>query len=339
MRRLQLAHLPTPLVKPARLAHALGLDLWVKRDDASGGVEAGNKIRKLEFLLGDALERGADTVITCGGIQSNHARATAVLATTLGLRTRLYLRVQGLADDGGEGVAPNEVHAPLTGNVLIDRLVGAELRLITAATYRRRDELMQQAAAELRAEGARPYVVPEGGSNGLGALGYVEAMAEVRRQLDQGEGGGKPFDLIIHACGSGGTAAGCALGARRHRVADAVCAMAVCDDSATFERRIAAIIAEARALDPTLGEPARWWVDDGAKGPAYGVSTPEQRTCMVETARLSGLVLDPVYTGKAMHGLWQRRRADELEARRILFLHTGGLPGMLAQGESFAADV
>ena len=340
MRRLQLAHLPTPLVKPARLARALDLDLWVKRDDATGGAEAGNKIRKLEFLLGDALERGADTVITCGGIQSNHARATAVLAAALGLRAVLYLRVPGLEDDGGgEGVAPTEQYAPLAGNVLIDRLVGAEIRLITAATYANRDPLMQRAAEELRAAGARPYVVPEGGSNGLGALGYVEAMAEVRRQLDEGEGGGAPFDLVIHACGSGGTAAGCALGARRHRVAEAVCAMAVCDDAPTFERRISAIIHQARTLDASLEEPARWWVDDSAKGPAYAVSTPEQRTTMVETARLSGLVLDPVYTGKAMHGLWQRRRAGNLGAHRILFLHTGGLPGMLAQGSSFAAEV
>ncbi len=340
MRRLRLAHLPTPLVQPERLARALGLDLWVKRDDASGGPEAGNKIRKLEYLLGDALERGADTIITCGGIQSNHARASAVLAATLGLKVVLFLRLPGLEDDdGGRGIPPTDELAPLVGNLLLDRLLGADIRLISPASYQRRDAILQQAADELGDQGAKPYVVPEGGSNGLGALGYVEAMAEVRRQLDAGEAGGKPFDLIVHACGSGGTAAGTALGAQLHGVAEAVCAMAVCDDSATFERRIGTIIAESRGIDPTLGEPVRWWVDDSAKGPAYGVSTPEQRACMVETARLSGLVLDPVYTGKAMHGLWQRQRAGELAAERVLFLHTGGLPGLLAQGSSFAAEV
>ncbi len=193
--------------------------------------------------------------------------------------------------------------APLEGNVLVDRLVGAEIRLITPATYRDRNAVMASAAAELRAAGKRPYVIPEGGSSGLGSLGYVEAMAEVRRQLDQGLAGGKPFDVIVHACGSGGTAAGVALGAAAHGVAAEVRAMAVCDDAATFEAIIARIIGEARALEPGLTGLARPVVDDRAKGPAYAVSTPEQRRKIVEVARLSGLILDPVYTGKAFAGL------------------------------------
>lgn len=329
-RRAPLAHLPTPLQRPARLAEALGVDLYVKRDDMTAGAEAGNKIRKLEYLLGAALDAGADCVITCGGLQSNHARATALLGASVGLRSVLMLRTAA----GVDGGAP-----PLEGNVLLDRMVGAEIRLITPDQYRDRAALMEAAAAELRAEGRRPYVIPEGGSNGLGALGYVRAMEEIRRQLDVGLGGGRPFDVIVHACGSGGTAAGVALGAARHGVAAEVRVMAVCEDAPTFERIIAGIVDEARALEPSLGPPARVVVDERAKGPAYAVSSPEQRERMVAAARLSGLILDPVYTGKAFSGLVDMADRGELAGKRVLFLHTGGLPGLLAQGATFAGEV
>lgn len=327
-RRLSLAHLPTPLQRPRRLAEALGIDLWVKRDDMTGGAEAGNKIRKLEHLLAAAVSEGADTVITCGGIQSNHARATSLCAASLGLRPVLYLRV---AD-------PSRPPSP-EGNVLLDRMAGAEIRLITPEQYRDRNAIMERAAAELRAAGGKPYVIPEGGSNGLGALGYVRAMEEVRRQLDLGLAGGKPFDLIVHACGSGGTAAGVALGAARYQVAGEVRAMAVCDDAPTFEQIIRRIMEEARALDPALHAPTALVVDERARGPAYAVSTPEQRRRMVAAARLGGLVLDPVYTGKAFAGLWDMAERGEIAGRRVLFLHTGGLPGLLAQASAFGDDL
>jgi D-cysteine desulfhydrase len=223
--------------------------------------------------------------------------------------------------------------------VLLDRLVGAEIRLITREQYGDRDRLMDEAAAELAAAGQKAYVIPEGGSNGRGALGYVTAMAEVRDQLGHGVAGGAPFDLIVHACGSGGTAAGVALGAAAYGVAREVRAMAVCDDAATFEARIAGIVAEARALVPALPEPARLVVDDRSKGPAYAVSTPEQRRLMARVARESGLVLDPVYTGKAFLGLARMAEAGELAGARVLFLHTGGLPGLLAQGTTFAGEI
>src|SRR5262249_11883505 len=145
-----LAHLPTPLTRPKRLAEAMGIDLWVKRDDMTGGPEAGNKIRKLEFLLADALEKGADTVITCGGIQSNHARATALLAASLGLSAVLYLRVTDPASMPEEGAPyrPLDPDAVVVGNVLLDRLAGAEVRLISPAQYRERAEVMRTAADE-----------------------------------------------------------------------------------------------------------------------------------------------------------------------------------------------
>jgi D-cysteine desulfhydrase len=335
--RLPLANLPTPLERHERLGSELGIQLWVKRDDASAGVEAGNKIRKLEFLLSDAVERGSDTVITCGGEQSNHARATAVAAARLGLRTVLVLRSNGLEDDDeGRGVAP-QAASPRSGNLLIDFLVGAEIRFITPASYRRSNDVMAALAQRLRDDGAKPYVIPEGGSNGLGALGYVEAMAEIRAQLDSGLAEGKPFDLIVHACGSGGTAAGTILGAGRHRVAEEVWPMAVCDDAASFEQRIAAIMDECRALAPELDAAAAWHVDDSALGPAYGVMSLEQQQRLVAVARRSGLVLDPVYSGKAFAGLCDRCDAGGLFGKRVLFLHTGGLPGLLAQNSTFSA--
>jgi D-cysteine desulfhydrase len=326
--RVRLAHLPTPIVQPKRLGDALGLDLWVKRDDATGGAEAGNKIRKLELLLAAAVAEGADTVVTCGGIQSNHARATALCAAALGLRAVLYLRTP-----------TPERGAPLAGNVLLDRLAGAEIRLITPETYRDRERVMAEARAELAAAGRRAYVIPEGGSNGRGALGYVLAMEEVRRELDRGLAGGAPFDVVVHACGSGGTAAGVALGAAHHAVARRVLAMAVCDDAPTFERIVTRIVGEARALAPELGEPAELTIDERAKGPAYAVSTVEQRALVARVARESGLVLDPVYSGKAFAGLAELAQRGELRGARVLFLHTGGLPGLLAQGESFADAV
>jgi D-cysteine desulfhydrase len=330
--RIALAHLPTPLERHPRLAESLGVDLWVKRDDATLGAESGNKVRKLEYLLADAQARRADVLVTCGGIQSNHARATALLGARLGLRAVLLLRVTDPVDDVRRAI---DTHPE--GNVLLDRLAGAEIRLITPAQYRERAALLAETARELEGQGARPYVIPEGGSNGVGSLGYVRAMREIRHQLDLGLGGGRPFDAIFHACGSGGTAAGVALGASKWEVAEEVCAMAVCDDAATFQARIATIVDEMRSIEPTLGRAARLVVDDGSKGPAYGVASEAQKRVIVDVARKSGLVLDPVYTGKAFAGLAAACERGELSGKRVLFLHTGGLPGLLAQGGELAS--
>lgn len=333
--RLTLAHAPTPLESGARVLQALGLaerrvDLFVKRDDMTGGVEAGNKIRKLEFLVADALEKRATTLVTCGGIQSNHARATAVVAAKLGLASVVLLRT---TDD-----ELDVAKVPPTGNLFLCRLVGADVRLITVAQYRERNALMRSVAAELAAKGARPYVIPEGGSNGVGSLGYVEAMREVRAQIDGGLAGDRrAFDVVLHACGSGGTAAGVALGASAFDVAREVRPMAVCDDKRTFEETIARVVTEARAADPSLGEPAPVSVDDRERGPRYGVASAEQEALIGEVARASGWVLDPVYTGKAFAGFVRLAREGALDGKRVLFLHTGGLPGLLADSASLRA--
>ena len=193
----------------------------------------------------------------------------------------------------------------------------------------------------LRLEGARPYVIPEGGSNGLGALGYVDAMREVRQQLDAGLGGGPAkFDVVVHACGSGGTAAGIALGVSDAGVARRVMPVAVCDSAAYFEAAIARITADARLHAPELTDPAPTTVDESARGPGYGLMNDAQRAMLVHVARISGVVLDPVYTGKAFVGLANAVRDGGVpRGSRVLFVHTGGLPGLLAQGDAFEREL
>jgi D-cysteine desulfhydrase len=317
LHKLRLAHLPTPLWRNDGLDALVGTEVWVKRDDMTGGVEAGNKIRKLEYLLGEAKARGAAAVVTCGGLQSNHARATAILARQLGMRAVVLLRCSASLPPSTE-----------RGNAFLDALVGAEVRFITAEQYRERDALMADAAADLERAGEPAYVIPEGGSSGLGALGYVDAMAELREQLDAGSSGApRDFDVVVHACGSGGTAAGVALGAARSAIAPRTWAVAVCDDRAYFDAVTTKLIADARRLNPQLGSPNELEILDRFKGPAYGVLSDEQARFIVKVARTSGLVLDPVYTGKALFGL----ASVAQKPRRALFIHTGGLPGLLAQ--------
>ena len=342
--RLHLVHGPTPIVRLPALDDIVGTEIWIKRDDATAGAESGNKIRKLEFLLADAREKGARVVVTCGALQSNHARATALTCAQLGLRSILLLRV---ADPERARAAPLE----LGGNVLLDRLAGAEIRFVSPQEYRERGGLLEQARADSDDRGLRAYIIPEGGSNGLGSLGYVEAMREVKQQMHLGlAGDGSPFDVVAHACGSGGTAAGVGLGAAHYGVAHETWAFAVCDDRDYFRKTIARIAIESRGYMSSLpeiafvepGSPesvapdgtARIVVDDRAKGPAYGSMNDAQKRFLVRVARAAGLVLDPVYTGKALFGVAQAVERGEIrQGSRVLFLHTGGLPGLLAQGE------
>jgi D-cysteine desulfhydrase len=321
--RLGLAHTPTPLWRHPALDALVGTEVWVKRDDMSSGAAAGNKIRKLEYLLAAARDARADVVLTCGGAQSNHARATALLARGLGMDAVLLLR----SDD--------PAREPVIGNLFLDRLTGAEVRWVSRAEYAERDAHLARAADELRAAGRTPYVIPEGGSNALGALGYVHAMRELRQQLDLGLAGGTPFDAVVHACGSGGTAAGCALGASAFAVAARVIAIAVCDDRDYFAERIARVISDMRSLCGGLPPPVPVDVQDAFKGPAYGVASDEQIDFIVRVARETGMVLDPVYSGKALFGLARLVGENRPERpRRVLFIHTGGLPGLLAQAST-----
>jgi D-cysteine desulfhydrase len=314
--RVMLARLPTPLEASRVLGARLGIELWWKRDDLTGAELSGNKVRKLEFLLADAEAAGADTVITCGGEQSNHCRATALAAARRGLRSVLLLRVPDPA-------AP----PPVEANSLLGRLAGADVRYLSVEEYRRRDEIFARVSEELRRAGRRPYVIPEGGSNAVGAWGYIQAVAELATQL-----GGVPATLV-YAAGSGGTGAGIELGIRRAGWTGArALGFAVCDDRATFQSQIARIAAEASRryqLDVDI-DPQSIAIIDKYIGPGYAQSTPDMLAAIVDVARAEGIVLDPVYTGKAFFGLMQElaQGSDEISGE-VVFVHTGGIYGLL----------
>jgi D-cysteine desulfhydrase len=288
----------------------------VKQDDETGSVLSGNKVRKLDYLFGEARDQGADLVITCGAVASNHCRATAAAARRLGLDSILYLRG---ADPGTRD-----------GNLMVDAMVGAELRFITPAEYARRGEIMAAAAAEARAAGRRPYVIPEGGSNACGALGYLACIEEIIAQSDPGAP--FPFDHLVVAVGSGGTLAGLIMGVKRRGIPLVTWGVNVCDSAAYFTGRVLEIAAEFRERYPEIAASfAPVTADDvrileGYKEPGYGQAAPEVMALIREAARTEGLFLDPVYTGKAMHGLiTEARRGRFGERGRVLFLHTGGI--------------
>lgn len=343
--RLNLAHLPTPVTPLTRLLPALrstlrpelpGRDLprlLLKRDDLTGAALSGNKIRKLEYLLAEAQSQGADVVLTCGGAQSNHCRATALAAAGIGLRSVLFLRT---AD-------PAAPPAP-SGNLLLDRLCGAEVRFITPAQYRDRAAVLAAAAEELRGAGRRPYIIPEGGSNALGSLGYVDAVAELAHQLDPALRE-RPLTLLC-AVGSGGTLAGLCLGVAVHGLPWRVVGVNVCDDRAYFQRACAAILDEAAGrfglpeAAALAARPDAIDVRDGYVGRGYALSRPEELALLREACRSEGVVFDPVYTGKALAGLvGELCRDPGALGEDVVFFHTGGIFGLFDRdkGDEVAA--
>jgi D-cysteine desulfhydrase len=326
--RVSLARLPTPLERSPRLGPELGLELIYKRDDLTGLELSGNKARKLELLVADAIAQGADTLVTCGGAGSNHCRATAFSAARLGLGCAVLLRVADPAHP-----------PPLDGNALLDALAGATIRWVSHEEYRRRAEVMASVADELRAGGRRPYVIPEGGSNAVGSLGYALAMEELLAQLPEAWRDGPV--TIVYAVGSGGTGAGIELGVRAVRwQAARPLGFAVCHDAAYFRGVITAICADARRRFPALPEVRAEEVslDDGSVGPGYALATDEGLDMIRRAARLDGVLLDPVYTGKAMLGLSRRARAaGGLPGRRVVFVHTGGAFGVFPFAEQLVS--
>ncbi len=312
--RVDLARLPTPVEPLPGLSDELGIQLFVKRDDLTGAAISGNKVRKLEFLMADALAREADVVITCGGADSNHCRATAVAARRLGLDVELMLR--GLAAAGGQG------------NLFLDRLLGATLHDLTPSEYGRRDQHMQRRAEALAAEGRRPYVIPMGGSSPLGALGYVRCAEEIA--ADQ-RAHGTRFDVIVSATGSGGTLAGLLAGGEVYGLTERIIGVPVSDDGAHFQRVVGALLGGLRDLYmPGLRVQAEAsHFRDGLVGEGYGSATDEDLRRLREVARRTGLLLDPVYTNKAFGGLVSMVESGEIvRGERVLFVHTGGLFGL-----------
>jgi D-cysteine desulfhydrase len=324
--RLELAHLPTPLQPCLRIGARLDVDLHVKRDDLTGLETSGNKIRKLDFLMAQGAERGASAVLTCGANGSNHARDAAAAAVRLGMKPFLLLR----------GTPPPPSVAP-DGNLFLDRVLGATIEFIPSEAWPDRDALLERWAERLRVQGETPYVIPEGGSNALGSLGYAVAVEEL---LEQAGRRGIDVRCAVHACGSAGTAAGIALGfAACGRPDVDVVSVAVCDDRAYFDRKIGAILDESVRLGfatPAVRARARWRVLEGYKGRGYALTTREELLDLVAVAREEGLLLDPVYTGKAFRGLVGLARARQTpQDGATVFFHTGGTFGLFTARDDF----
>jgi len=314
---ISLALLPTRIEKPPRLAADLKeVELFIKRDDLTGCLNSGNKIRKLEFVLAEALNQEADTLITCGGIQSNHSRATASVAARYGLQCVLFLK-------GKE--TPS-----VEGNLLLDRLLGAEINVISEEEYLQVDNTMAREAQRLRSLGRKPYVIPEGASNWLGAMGYVRAAEEIRNQLDAT---GISVDFIVSACGSGGTYAGLLIGKKIFGLKARLLAINVCQTPQHFKEKIHAICLEANSrLNLGLSvEKGEIEVVGGYVGDGYARPYPQVIKLIRRMARTEGIILDPVYTGKAMHGLLDLVSSGKIPKKsRVLFIHTGGIFSLFA---------
>ncbi|XP_050219154.1 bifunctional D-cysteine desulfhydrase/1-aminocyclopropane-1-carboxylate deaminase, mitochondrial [Mercurialis annua] len=309
---------PTPIHRWHLPNLPSGTEVYLKRDDLSGMQLSGNKVRKLEFLMADAVDKGADCVITIGGIQSNHCRATAVAAKYLNLDSYLILRTSKLLVDQDPG---------LTGNLLVERLVGANVQLISKEEYSQLGSvsLTKILQEKLQKEGRKPYVIPVGGSNPMGTWGYVEAIREIEQQV-QASSGTLKFDDIVVACGSGGTIAGLALGSWLGTLKAKVHAFSVCDDPDYFYNFAQELINGLEA-----GVNARDIVNvQNAKGIGYAMNTSDELQFVKEIAAATGVVLDPVYSGKAVYAMMKdmAEAPKKWEGRKVLFVHTGGLLGL-----------
>jgi len=305
MTAISLAHLPTPLERADRLGRALGLEpgrLWIKRDDCTGLATGGNKARKLELLVADALATGCDVLVTAGGPQSNHARTTAAAAARAGLDCVLAFN-----DD-----AP----ARTEGNQLLDIVLGAERRFMGKIPMDDLNRVVDDIAAELREAGREPYVIPIGGSSPLGASAYVTAANEIVQAL------GHEDVAIVTATGSGGTHSGLAARLGHEKVVG-VDVGAIADPASTV-RRLTGEVAALAGLPAPIGDPRLLRDQVGA---GYGAPTAACREAIRLVARSEGVLLDPVYSGKAFAGLMSLLDAG-VESRAVVFLATGGAPAL-----------
>lgn len=322
--RLRLANTPTPFHSLDRLSEDLGGPrIWIKRDDLTGSLLSGNKIRKLEFVVAQALADGCDTLITCGGVQSNHCRATAVVAAQLGLEACLILR---------EDIAP-----AADGNLLIDYLVGANVQVVSKQEYQQNlHGLFRHWQAHYAAQGRKAFVIPTGASDEIGVWGYVATCEEL--QQDFSNAGIQPRHIVV-ATGSGGTQAGLTAGSKLFDLTASVVGMAVCDSEVYFKNKVRQDLEKWKqryAVDCDIDKLAIATNADYI-GPGYGVATGDVYDTIEYLARREGIILDPVYTGKAFHGLLEQIRAGHYSGEQdIVFVHTGGLFGVFPHREKFS---
>lgn len=322
--RLKLAQLPTPLEPLDRISAEIGGPrIWLKRDDLSGGATTGNKVRKLEFTLAEAINAGCDTVITCGGLQSNHCRATAILGAKLGLKVHLVLR--------GEAEALPE------GNFFLDRLVGAQISCYSLAEYLANlDTILNDTKQYYAEQGRNAWIIPTGASDAVGVWGYIACAAEL--QQDFQDHGIQP-GAIVHATGSGGTQAGLTAGASLFELNAAVYGINVCDDEAYFLHKVRQDLLDwkQRYQQSLAVDTLPINVIDGYVGPGYAKAGQDVFDTIEWVAQREGVIFDPVYSGKAFDALVKeiRRRRFQQEAD-IVFVHTGGIFGVFPYRERFS---
>lgn len=323
MNKLDLAFLPTPIQHLDRLSAEWGVDLWIKRDDLTGLETSGNKIRKLEYTVAKAIEEDSQVLITCGGIQSNHCRATAAVAAKLGLGSHLVLRI--------------DEEPPVEGNYLLDKILGAQVTLISRTDYsERRTEIMEGIREEYAAQGIKAYVIPEGASDGVGNFGYINAVREIGQQEKEL---GIHFDTLVCAVGSGGTYSGLYLGTKLYQTDQTVLGFNVCDDEEYFLNVCSHISQDTVKILKSDLEVKRdeMHIIDGYVGLGYAISKEDELRFITEVARKEGVILDPVYTGKALYGFWQELQKGHLpEVQHVLFMHTGGIFGLFPKQEQIA---
>ncbi len=308
--RVSLALLPTPIVKLERLSREIGVELYVKRDDLTGLLESGNKVRKLEFLVGEALAEGADTLITCGTRQSNCCRAVAAVAARLGMRAVLVVA----------GARP----PVYDGNLLLGRLLGAEVRYLPAGQLARAAEVMAAVADEVRRAGRRPYVIPESGATEVGALGYLEAAVELAGQIAHGA---PRFDTIAITAFSGGSQAGLLMGKQLGGLPSEILGIPITWPAERVRESVLETMrASIRRFGLAIDLPKAVHLLDGYQGAGRDEIAEPDLDAVVRLARQEGLVLDPVYTGKAFRALVQTLRGDARAlGQRVCFVHTGGV--------------
>ena len=323
--RIRITHGPTALEPMHRLTAALGgPQLWIKRDDCTGLATGGNKTRKLEYLVADAVQHGADTLITQGATQSNHARQTAAIAAKMGMECHIILE-----DRTGYRHADYQ-HS---GNVFLDHLYGAHVSEVPGNTAM--DAAMEDLAAQLRAKGRKTYIIPGGGSNALGALGYVTAALEL---ADQAMNMGLNIDELVHATGSAGTQAGLVVGMEGARTQIPVLGIGVRAPRQPQEDKVFMLAQQTADLLGVSGSVSRDKVVANCDyiGDGYGIPTPGMMEAVTMLARLEGILLDPVYSGKGMAGLIDLVRTGHYrKGQNIVFLHTGGAVGLYGYMHAF----
>src|SRR5437867_6066082 len=318
--RLVLAASPTPIQPVRRLGESLGIELHVKRDDLTGFAESGNKVRKLEFLVREALDQGADTLITVGALQSNCARATAAIAARLGLRCVLGLR----------GERPTVAD----GNLLLARLFGADAVFVPPEDVDHPDALFTRLCERVRRDGGRPYVIPESGSNELGVLGYAALVEELQAQI---AAGAPAPDAIVIAAWSGGSLAGLHLGKALFGLDAEILGVPIAFEAEAIRDYVWNTVRKAASrfqFDVHVEREAIGLLD-GYQGFGRSAVDVRELTTVANVARETGVVLDPVYTAKAFHAVCREAaRHPALRSRRGLFLHTGGAFGVLPYREA-----